>query len=299
MPPLREVGVLARRMLPLSVPHTYIRRTALDIPSTSLSELVEGAARDEGFAGLDRLAILGRYDTGQCVYRWNDSTEYWYRVMRGAARSSTLRGDGHRYIVDFVFPGDLFGLSALARHLCVEAIASGTLIVRYPRERAERVADCDPQIARIIRQAAFDLIGRMQKRAVILGRSSALEKVSGFLLEMLDRGHTAATGDVFLPMSRYDIADYLAMAVETVSRTLTELRTRRTISLLDARHICICDRSALEHFAGDLTDVQWQPAATREKRAQDLPRPVPQSLGSSAGSTMPGRLAGPRNGLLM
>jgi CRP/FNR family nitrogen fixation transcriptional regulator len=259
----------------------------MDIASTPIPKL-EGAVRDRPLAALERLAILGRYEADQCVSRWNDSIEYWYRVVTGAARSSALSGDGRRYIVDFVFPSDLFGFCGLARHLCVEAIVPGTLIARYPRERVERLADCDPQTGRIIRLAAFDSIARMQKRAVILGRSSALEKVSGFLLEMLDRRHGAATGTVFLPMSRYDIADYLAMAVETVSRALTQLRTRRTIVFLDARHICICDRGALQHFAGDLTDVQWQPAAGREKCAQASPRAVLQPFVRS----IPSRPAG-------
>jgi CRP/FNR family nitrogen fixation transcriptional regulator len=264
----------------------------MDIPSSPISELVEGPARDRPAARLERLGVLGRYEADQCVSRWNDSSEYWYRVVRGAARSSALSGDGRRYIVDFVFPTDLFGFSGLARHLCVEAIVPGTLIARYPRDRAERLADCDPQTARIIRQAAFESIARMQKRAVILGRSSALEKVSGFLLEMLDRCHTAEPGDVFLPMSRYDIADYLAMAVETVSRALTELRTRRTIVLLAARHLCVCDRSALEHLAGDLTDVQWQPAAARGKRTREFPREVPQPFVSCSRTAIPSRPAG-------
>jgi hypothetical protein len=80
-------------------------------------------------------------------------------------------------------------------------------------------------------------------------------------------------------MPRYDIADYLAMAVETVSRTLTELRTRRTIVFRDARHVSICDRGALEHFASGLIDVQRQPAPTREKRThEDLSRSLPAML---------------------
>jgi CRP-like cAMP-binding protein len=246
----------------------------MDIPSTSIPELEE-TARDTPSAALERLAILGRYDTGQCVYPSNDAIEHWYRVVRGAARSSAFSGNGRRYIVDFVFPGDLFGFCGQrARHISVEAIVSGTLIARYSRDRAERLADCDPQTARNIRLAAFESIARMQKRTVILGRASALEKISAFLLEMSDRGHTAVTGNVFLPMSRYDIADYLAMAVETVSRTLTELRTRRTIVFRDSRHVSICDRGALEHCASGLTDVQRQPAPLREKRThEELSRP--------------------------
>jgi CRP-like cAMP-binding protein len=261
----------------------------MDIPSTSIPELVEGTAPDRPLAALEQLAILGRYDTDQCVYHCNDSIEHWYRVVRGAARSSALSDDGRRYIVDFVFPGDLFGFCGQrARHFCVEAIVSGTLIARYPRDRAEKLADSNPQIGRNIRQAAFESIARMQKRTAILGRASALEKVSGFLLEMSDRGAAAATGTVFLPMPRYDIADYLAMAVETVSRTLTELRTRRTIVFRDPRHVCICDRGALEHFASCLIDTQRQPATRREQRThEDLSRSLPQPVISSSRTATP------------
>jgi CRP/FNR family transcriptional regulator, nitrogen fixation regulation protein len=220
------------------------------IPPSAVREFVEGAARDRPVAALERLAILGRYDTGQSVLRGNDLIENWYRVVSGAASNSALSCEGRRHIVDFVFPGDLFGFGAVSgRHFCVEAIVPGTLIARYPRESAERLADSDPQTARNIRQAAFESIARMQKRMVILGRTSPLEKVSAFLLEMSDRSHPVPSDTVSLPMSRYDIADYLEMAVETVSRTLTELRVRRTIVLHDARKVCICDRGALEQLA--------------------------------------------------
>jgi CRP-like cAMP-binding protein len=119
--------------------------------------------------------------------------------------------------------------------------------------RAERLADSDPQFARYIREAAFESIARLQRRMVTLAQTSALEKVSAFLLEIADRSHTAPTQAVFLPMSRYDIADYLAIAVETVSRALTELRGRHAIAFRSARQMRISDRGALEEVADRLT----------------------------------------------
>ncbi len=228
----------------------------MDTSSTSILRCVEGASNDTPLAALERLAILGRYDTGQAVYRCNDSSEHWYRVVAGAARNTALTVDGRRHIVDFVFPGDLFGFGGLRlRQFCVEAIVPRTLIARYPRESVERLADSDPQTARSIRQAAFESIARMQNRIVALGRTRALEKVSVFLLEMSDRTHTAPTGAMFLPMSRYDIADYLGMAVETVSRTLSRLNGSRMIEFRGARQISICDRAALEQLASGVTGV--------------------------------------------
>jgi CRP-like cAMP-binding protein len=148
--------------------------------------------------------------------------------------------------VDFLLPGDFFGFCASSQHhFCVETIVAGSLVARFPRRSAERLADSDPQVARHIRQAAFESIARLQRRTLILAGSSALEKVGAFLLEMADREDVEQTRWVRLPMSRSDIADYLAMAVETVSRTLTELRARRAIAYCDARRVQICDREVL------------------------------------------------------
>jgi CRP/FNR family nitrogen fixation transcriptional regulator len=197
-------------------------------------------------SALERLAIAARYKNGEAVYRCNEPVDYWYRIVVGAARKCASTADGHRHIVDFLLPGDLFGFGARGvRPFGVEAIVPGTLIVRYPRRNAEQLADCDPQISREIREAAFDSIARLQRRRVILSRTSAIERVGAFLLEMADRGHGAPSHTVSLPMSRYDIADYLGIAVETVSRALTELRIRRAIALSGVRRVQICDRPAL------------------------------------------------------
>lgn len=107
---------------------------------------------------------------------------------------------------------------------------------------------CSPYI----REAAFTSIVHLQRRMVVLGRTSALEKVSAFLLEMADRSQSLPIHAVLLPMSRYDIADYVGVAVETVSRTLTELRRSRVISFRSVRHVRIGDRGALEELADGL-----------------------------------------------
>ena len=195
---------------------------------------------------LKQLAVVARYDTDQPIHRYNDPAQYWFRIVAGAARKIALSGDGRRHIVDFLLPGDFFGFCASSEHhFCVETIVAGSLVARFPRRSAERLADSDPQVARYIRQAAFESIARLQRRTLILAGSSALEKVGAFLLEMADRAGVEQTPWVCLPMSRSDIADYLAMAVETVSRALTELRARRAIAYRDARRVQICDRRVL------------------------------------------------------
>ena len=217
-------------------------------PSAVGRELDFPAVTSPGSAlsALESLAVPARYKNGEAVYRCNDPVDSWYRIVVGAARKCASTADGYRHIVDFLLPGDMFGFGSQGvRPFCVEAIVPGTLIVRYSRRDAEQLADADPQIARTIREATFDSIARLQRRMVILSRTSAIERVGAFLLEMADRDHEAPSHTVCLPMSRYDIADYLGMAVETVSRALTQLRTRRAIALRGVRRVQICDRPAL------------------------------------------------------
>lgn len=197
--------------------------------------------------GLDQLAALTRFHRGQEICAQGKPAAYWYCVISGAARCCVIRLDGRRQIVDLLLPGDLFGFCALDEYnSTIEAIAEGTIIAIYPRSRVEMLADSDPQLAREIRQLAFTALSRLQSQLLILGRITALEKVGSFILEMVERLSAGNGNSVALPMSRYDIADYLAVSVETVSRSLTDLKQRGVITLAGARTVRIVDRNALE-----------------------------------------------------
>src|SRR5258707_9236586 len=108
------------------------------------------------------------------------------------------------------------------------------------------LADADPLLGREIRQVAFLALARSQAKLLILGRITALEKVGSFILEMASRLSPERGNSVPLPMSRYDIADYLAVSVETVSRSLTDLKQRGVIKLSGTRIVRIVNRDALE-----------------------------------------------------
>jgi CRP-like cAMP-binding protein len=169
-----------------------------------------------------------------------DELEYWYCVISGAARKYVLLADGRRRIVDFLLPGDYFGFRARHKEFfAADAIVGGTLVARYSRKALETAADRDPQLGRRIREIAFASISRSQARLLILGRITALKKVHAFLEELAERSSARNRNTVVLPMSRYDIADYLALSVETVSRSLTELRRRGAIRCTSTRRIHI------------------------------------------------------------
>jgi CRP/FNR family nitrogen fixation transcriptional regulator len=196
---------------------------------------------------LDSIAIILPFHRSQEICGQSDPAEYWYCVISGAARRYVLRVDGRRQIIGLLLPGDFFGFTAGDEYdFAVEAVAEETVVAAYPRQRAEILADADPTIAREIRLIAFQALSRLQTQLLIIGRITALEKVGSFILEMAARLSQGRGNSVALPVSRYDIADYLAVSVETVSRSLTDLRHRGVIELSGTRTVRIVDRAALE-----------------------------------------------------
>jgi CRP-like cAMP-binding protein len=203
--------------------------------------------RAHPLAALDSFAVSSRYGRGQEICSPTRPADAWFRVISGAARRCVVRADGRRQIVDLLLPEDFFGFTTHDEYeFAVEAVAEGTHVARYPRRRVEMLADSDPRIARELREVAFDTLARLQSQLLIIGRVTALEKVSSFLLEMEQRLSASPAHRMVLPMSRYDIADYLAVSVETVSRSLTDLRQRGMITLAGTRQVNIVNHDALE-----------------------------------------------------
>jgi CRP/FNR family nitrogen fixation transcriptional regulator len=201
--------------------------------------------------GVDSLASIKRYGCDQEICGAACPAVYWFRVISGGARQCVTRADGRRQIVELLFPGDFFGFCARNEYdFSVEAVAEGTRIACYPRKRIEATAEREPALARALRMLAFEVISRSQAQLLIVGRLTATEKVGGFLLAMSGRLSVDPADVVTLPISRYDIADYLAISVETVSRSLTELRRRGLIAFTGTRRVRIIDRNSLEDLHG-------------------------------------------------
>lgn len=212
---------------------------------------------------IESFAAMMAYRRGQQIYGQKDPAEHWYRVVSGAARKCALLADGRRQILDFMLPGDFFDFTARTKHaFAVKSIVEGTIVVRYPRRRLEMLADSDPEFGQLIREMAFETISRLQARILILGQMTALEKVGSFVLEMAERLSEGGSEPFILVMSRYDIADYLALSAETVSRTLTELRHRGAITFSGTHRLRIVDRSAFEE--GNGAAASFWPARSNE-----------------------------------
>jgi CRP-like cAMP-binding protein len=193
----------------------------------------------------DALEVAGSVKTfarDQEVFGEGESAELVYKVITGAVRTFRVLADGRRQICDFYLPGDVFGVElGDDRTATAEVVADTMLIVA----RRASVAGMPGAGAKLWRHAARDL-ERTREHALTLGRRSACERVASLLLEMAER--TGAKEALELPMSRQDMADYLGLTIETVSRTLTQLQGDRVIDAHGCRRVRFIDRDALSEL---------------------------------------------------
>ena len=179
------------------------------------------------------------------IYGEKEPADYVYKVVSGTVRTYKIFDDGRRQIGAFYFPGDLFGLEVGAEHqFSAEAIEKCVVLV-VKRSALIALADRESDIARWLWSFTAGELSRVQKHMLILIKS-AEERVACFLLEMA--GRLAMTDAVELPMSRQDIADYLGLTIETVSRTLSHLEAKATIALPTSRRIELRNRKVLHHL---------------------------------------------------
>jgi CRP/FNR family transcriptional regulator, nitrogen fixation regulation protein len=179
------------------------------------------------------------------IYAESEPADYLYKVVSGTVRTYKVLTDGRRQVGGFYVPGDIFGLETGAEHtFSAEAITECKVLV-IKRSALMALAERDLEVARQLWTITGGELRRVQDHIMLLIKS-AQERVASFLLEMSER--ISAGNAVELPMSRQDIADYLGLTIETVSRTLTILENAATIELSSSRRIVLRNRSALNRL---------------------------------------------------
>lgn len=166
-------------------------------------------------------------------------------VLAGAVRKFALRPNGQRQIIDLVVAGDLLGFAHADPNFFLEAVSNDTRIACFTRDEIERLATRFPAVSALMQNSAADAIGRLEHHLLVQSRITAREKVRAYLAEMARRMKPTQSKAITLPITRYDIADHLGIAVETVSRTMTVLRRRGSIALKTPRDIEIRDPTML------------------------------------------------------
>ena len=179
------------------------------------------------------------------IYGEGEPAEYLYKVVSGTVRTSKILADGRRQIGAFYIAGDLFGLEAGDEHTFSAEAISDTKVIMVKRSTVMATAARDSTVARELWAATGRELRNVQGHVLLLIKS-AQERVAGFLLEMAERNRSSDV--VELPMSRQDIADYLGLTIETISRTFTQLENSTVIAVPTARRIEIRNRSALNRL---------------------------------------------------
>jgi CRP-like cAMP-binding protein len=191
---------------------------------------------------MDLMGATMAYPRNSEIFGESEPADYLYKVISGSVRTYKILRDGRRQVGGFYLPGDIFGLEFADEHaLSAEAIADTKVLV-VKRTALNALAGRNASIA----QQLFALTGRELHRVqdrILLLIKSAQERVAGFLLEMAERASGSNT--IELPMSRQDIADYLGLTIETVSRTLRSLETAAAIEVPTSRRIVLRNRDAL------------------------------------------------------
>jgi CRP-like cAMP-binding protein len=195
---------------------------------------------------LEMMGAAMSYARNEEIYGEDEPAEFVYLVKSGAVRSYKLLSDGRRQIGGFQLPGDIFGLEAGEQHrFTAEAICDSAVLV-VKRSTLISLAAQNAELARQLWALTAQELAHVQDLMLTLGRKNAQERVAAFLLEMAGRGPAGAALE--LPMSRQDIADYLGLTIETVSRTFTQLENAAAIVLQSSRRIVLRNRAALSRL---------------------------------------------------
>ena len=201
-----------------------------------------------------------------------------YKVLSGTLRTAKLLADGRRQIGAFVFAGEWVGFDGGPRHFYAAEAVTEARLLRFSRRDLERLMAEDREAARTIRDMLCGTLAAAHERIVSLGRKTALERVASFLADIEEHLADDAKNGFVLPMSRGDIADYLGLTVETVSRILGDLRRRHVIRIEEAHHVRIIDPTLLRGLIPESHD------ATLAREAEEALWPEPQHGRQAAAS---------------
>jgi CRP-like cAMP-binding protein len=189
--------------------------------------------------------------THEALFFEGDDADFLYEVVDGVLCSYRVLADGRRQVLSFAYPGDLVGLtpSGLYRFNCEAACKTSVRCIA--KCDAMRDAREYPDIGSHLLEHATSALANMEEHQMLLGRKSAAEKLASFLLTLARKATETSQNSVefHLPMRRADIADYLGLTIETVSRSLTKFRMSGVISLPHASIVAVPDIDRLAHIA--------------------------------------------------
>jgi CRP/FNR family transcriptional regulator len=199
------------------------------------------------------------FAAGQALFWEGDDAVHIFDVLEGVLRVYRIMSDGRRAIIGFIHPGDVLGVSFQDRYLFTAETVTEVKVRRFARGRFLAMINESPALRPQLFAILCDEMSAAQDQMLLLGRKTAEERVVSFLLAIHRKRATGAW--IELPMSRQDMADYLGLTIETVSRMMTSL-TRRGLIAAGARHTVVLRKlTILREIAGHHKDETAPPQA--------------------------------------
>lgn len=206
-----------------------------------------------GLLAIFKFRTIEQAKPGQTIFFEGDAAKHIFAVLEGDLRVCRILPDGRRVIAGFLRAGDIVGVSFKSRYLySVEAI-NRVRFRRITKKAFDEELEVTPSLRPAMLSKLCDEVASAQDQMVLLSCKNAEERLCNFLFKQLqlDLERGEPRGTIRLPMTRLDIADYLGMTIETVSRTITKLVNRGILELMGRRGINVVSRAALAHLAGD------------------------------------------------
>lgn len=191
------------------------------------------AIPDEDLAKLALAAVPQDIELGAGFMAEGEPAQHFFNITEGTARLFKLLPDGRRQIVGFARPGHFLGLASSAAYTVSAEAVEPVRLCRFPRARLYTLVGQFPALERRLLETAGNELAAAQEGMMLLGRKTARERVASFLVGWAAGGRPCAplARRLHLPMPRGDMADYLGLTIETVSRTLTRLRKEGLIAM--------------------------------------------------------------------
>ena len=211
-----------------------------------------GALEPHELPHVAAIAHHRQIEPGATVLHEGDPAEDVFTVIAGTIKIFKLMPDGRRQITGFVTRGDFIGLAFGDTYVYSAEAIDEVTICRFRRAAFQSALEAMPHMEKRLLSMAGTELAAAQQQMLLLGRKTARERLASFIAGLAAR-HGITDGNVIpLPMGRHDIADFLGLTIETVSRTFTVLRKEGLIRLPDKHSVIIEDRQALEALTGDL-----------------------------------------------
>lgn len=210
-----------------------------------------GTLRVDEVQRLSRIMATVEFAAGDPIVDEGEPCDFVYTLTAGAVRLYKLLADGRRSVTGFLFPGDFLGVSMPETYVASAEAITPAALCRFQRSELTQLLEDIPTLERRLFHRATEELNLAQEQIVLLGRKTAAERVASFLRSLRTRQekrHLPAN-PVIVPMTRTDIADYLGLTTETVSRTITQFKNKGLIRVESASRIRVLDDDELDGLA--------------------------------------------------